>query len=46
VDIPKSLIEANAVNWLRLENRSRGRIYRLPLTLAIVEPYVSPLRLA
>ena len=43
VKIPVGMIKENAVNWLQLKNRSRGRIFRLPLTKSIAKPYIPPL---
>ena len=42
VKIPVASMQENAVNWLRLENRSHGRIYRLPIVKSVAEPYIPP----
>jgi hypothetical protein len=44
VRLEKSLFQANAVNEIYLENRSRQRIFRIPVVQAVAEPYIEPLR--
>lgn len=43
VRLEKDLFETNAVNWISLENQSRERIVRIPVTQAVAEPYIAPL---
>lgn len=42
IALPPDLFEPHRVNWLQLENVSKGRIYRFPLVPGILEPYVAP----
>jgi hypothetical protein len=44
VRLEKDLFQPNAVNWLCLENQSRQRIVRIPVTRAVAEPYIAPLQ--
>lgn len=43
IRLPRSLFRPHSVNWLQVENVSRGRIFRFPVGLAVVEPYIAPL---
>ena len=43
VRLPKALFRPRSVNWLRLQNASRDRRFRIPVTIGVVEPYVTPL---
>lgn len=43
VPLPRAAFRENAVNWIHVRNGRKTGVFRIPMTPAIVEPYVMPL---